>query len=68
MGLVISPVFSKQRQKFPNFIINFPMSDFVLHFGENFMKIAPKITKLWLITFKFVVGLMNISKMTYFLF
>ena len=32
------------------------MSDFVLHFGENFMKIAPKITKLQLITFRFVVG------------
>ena len=32
------------------------MSDFVLHFGENFMKIAPKLTKLQLITFRFVVG------------
>ena len=35
---------------------NFPMSDTVLHFGENFMKIAQKITKLQLITFRFVVG------------
>ena len=32
------------------------MSDFVLHFGENFMKIEPKITKIQLITFRFVVG------------
>ena len=32
------------------------MSDFELHFGENFMKIAPKITKLQLITFRFVIG------------
>ena len=32
------------------------MSDFVLHFGENFMKITPKLTKLQLITFRFVVG------------
>ena len=31
------------------------MSDFVLHFGENFMKIAPKTRKLQLITFRFVV-------------
>ena len=32
------------------------MSGFVLHFGENFMKIASKIRKLQLITFRFVVG------------
>ena len=32
------------------------MSDLVLHFGENFMKITPKTTKLQLITFRFVVG------------
>ena len=33
------------------------MSAFVLHFGENFMKIAPKLeTKLQQITFRFVVG------------
>ena len=32
------------------------MSDFVLHFGESFIKIAPKITKLQLITFRVVVG------------
>ena len=32
------------------------MSDFVLHFGENFMEIPPKITKLQLITFWSVVG------------
>ena len=32
------------------------MSDFVLHFGENFMKIAPKIMKLQLIIFRFMVG------------
>ena len=32
------------------------MFDFVLHFGENFMKFAQKITKLQLITFRFVVG------------
>ena len=32
------------------------MFDFVLHFGENFMKMAPKITKLQQITFRFVVG------------
>ena len=50
------PFFSPNRQKFPNFIKNFPMSDFVLHFGENFMKIAPKIMKLQLITFRFVLS------------
>ena len=32
------------------------MSDFVLHFHKIFMKIAPKLTKLELITFRFVVG------------
>ena len=31
------------------------MSDFVLHFDEIFMKITPKIRKLGLITFRFVV-------------
>ena len=42
LGPVIGPCFfPKWRQKFPNFITNFPMSDFVLHFGEKFMKIAP---------------------------
>ena len=55
LGLVIGPYFfPKQRQNFPNLITNYPMSDFVLHFGENFMKIAPKLTKLWLIIFRFV--------------
>ena len=34
------------------------MSAFVLHvhFGEKFIKIAQKVTKLLLITFRFVVG------------
>ena len=36
------------------------MSDFVFHFGENFMKISQKKnkkkTKLQLITFRFVIG------------
>ena len=32
------------------------MTDLVLHFGENFAKIAPKMTKLQLIAFRFVVG------------
>ena len=56
LGPVIGPCFCPNRHKFRNFIIIFPMSDFVLHFGENFMKVAPKITKLQLITFRFVVG------------
>ena len=55
MGPVIGPCFI-QNTEIRNFIINFPMSDFVLHFGENFMKIAPKIKKLQLITFRFEVG------------
>ena len=42
--------------KFPNFITNFPMSEFWFHVGENFMKIASTIMKLKLITFRFVVG------------
>ena len=50
------PLFFPNRdEKFPHFITNFLMSAFVLHFGENSMKIAPKITKLQLITFRFVV-------------
>ena len=56
MGPVIGPYFFPNRDKFPNFITNFPMSDLVLHFGENSMKITPKTTKLQLITFRFVVG------------
>ena len=59
LGLVSAPVFSQIETEIPKFynkiITNFPMSDFVLHFCENFMKIAPKITKLQLIIFKFVV-------------
>ena len=40
-------VFSQIETEIPKFyIINFPMSDFVLHFDENFMKIATKIIKL----------------------
>ena len=50
LGPVIGPCFfPKLRQKFPSFITNFPMTDFVLHFDENFVKIAPKITKLQMI-------------------
>ena len=56
----LEPVFPQfcpiQIQKFPNCIINFPISDFVLQFGENFMKITAKIMKLQLITFRFMVG------------
>ena len=45
-GRLSAPVFPKWKQKFPNFMCNFPMYDFVLRFGEKFMKIAPKITEL----------------------
>ena len=48
--------FSHIETEIPNFITNFSVSDFVLHFGEHFMKITPKIKKLHLITFRFVVG------------
>ena len=54
LGQKSAPIFPKQRQKFQN-LINLPMSDFMLHFGKKFMKIAPKITNLRLITFRFVV-------------
>ena len=47
--------FSQTEAEIPKFNTNFPMSDFMLHFGENFMKIAPKIIKLRLIAFRFVV-------------
>ena len=55
-GPVIGPYFSQIETEIPNVIKNFQMSYFVLHFGENFMKIAPKIIMLQLITFRFVVG------------
>ena len=54
LGPVIGPCFVPNRDR--NFIINFPVSSFVLHFGENCMKIGPKITKLQLITFRSMVG------------
>ena len=53
---VIGAYFSQIEAEIPNLITNVPMSDFVLHFGENFMKIAPTVTKLRQITFRFVVG------------
>ena len=56
LGLVISPLFSQWRPKFPNFLTDFPMSDSVLYFDENLMKITTKIPKLQLITSRFVVG------------
>ena len=56
LGPVIGPYFSQIETEIPKFYNKFPKSDFVLNFGENFMKIALKITKLQLIKFKFVVG------------
>ena len=41
--------FSQIETEIPEFYINFQMGDFLLHFGENFVKIAPKITKLQVI-------------------
>ena len=49
MGIVNGPFFPN-RSRISQSLIS------VLHFGENFMKTAPKITKLQLITFGFVVG------------
>ena len=54
-GLVIDPCFSQIETEIPKFYSK-SQSDFVVHFGENFMKIAPKLTKLLLITFRFVIG------------
>ena len=42
------PCFSQIETEIPKFYKKFP-NDFLLHFGENFVKIAPKITKLQVI-------------------
>ena len=53
LGPVIGPCFSPIESEIPKFFNKFPllMSEFVLHFGENCMKIAPKliieVTGLW---------------------
>ena len=44
-GRLSAPVFFQIKTEIPKFLTNFPMSDFVLHFGENFIKITPKLTK-----------------------
>ena len=50
------PCFFPNRDKNSNFIIDFRLTDFVIQFCENFVKIASKINKLQLIKFRFVVG------------
>ena len=48
LGPVIGPCFSPIETEIPKFYNKFPvlMSEFVLYFGDNFMKIAPKLMKL----------------------
>ena len=56
LGPVIGPCFSQTETEFPFFYYKFlNLSDFILHFGENFMKFAQIITILQLTIFSFVV-------------